>query len=144
MGSVEAWDSEVADVTELFEAGAFELVVTVCGDTVLRLGDFARVQEPVSLGDGEFGIPAMTLPIGGDESVGHLVLGGRLRLKAAAAYLGDVGDGILGEGQRLIRERLGRGLVEGGVDFVGFGRRWCSARQIEGAGEGEVRDRSGS
>jgi len=43
MTAVEARNSEEADMPDLLESGAFCFVVTVRGDTVLCLGNFARV-----------------------------------------------------------------------------------------------------
>jgi len=148
VGTVEAWDAEESDVAYLFPGGAAAggrgRTLSACLEAGLGLGSVFRREQLVALGDGELLVPEVALLVGGDEVLGHLVLGRGGGLEAAASDLGDVGSGLGGEGEGLISGRLVRtlagGLVDRGVDLVGFSGSGSAARLVERVGGGEVGD----
>jgi hypothetical protein len=76
----------------------------------------------------------MRLPVGGFKRIGEFVfLRGRWP-EATPVHLGNIGNRILGEDQRLIHVLL----IESGVHLIGIARRRAAAGHIQRAARGPI------
>src|ERR1700745_418421 len=98
---VESRNTEKSHIPELFVALAGCGIAAAGGEAAPRLCNLGAGQQTISLRDREFLFPLMTLPVGRNEGVGHLLLFRSGGLETTAVHLWDIGEGVLRECQRV-------------------------------------------